>query len=197
MTEKPIEKAQFHGIIKEDKVIISDSEGIDEFFRNSYIGNLEQTEKGQETLVLDPIEVLLLIERNRLLIWENNNKNQEQFNFEKLLEYFIQYDNRLWHKYIIYMDLRKRGYIVRPGYGEGIEFRVFKRGANFEEDAAKYLIYPIYEGSPIELRDLDKISRVAMSSRKDLIVATVDRLSKTIYYSVKKFQLMNIEKESD
>ena len=197
MTEKPIEKAQFEGIIKEDKVIISDSEGIDEFFRNSYIGNLEQTEEGQETLVLDPIEVLLLIERNRLLIWENNNKNQEQYNFEKLLEYFIQYDNRLWQKYTIYMDLRKRGYIVRPGYGDGIEFLVFKRGANFEEDAAKYLIYPVYEGTPIELRDLDKISRVAMSSRKDLIVATVDRLSKTIYYSVKKFQLMNKENESD
>lgn len=197
MTEKSIEKAQFEGIIKEDKVIISDSEGIDEFFRNSYIGNLEQTEEGQETLVLDPIEVLLLIERNRLLIWENNNKNQELFNFEKLLEHFIQYDDRLWHKYIIYMDLRKRGYIVRPGYGEGIEFLVFKRGANFEEDSAKFLIYPIYEGTPIELRDLDKISRVAMSSRKDLIVATVDRLSKPIYYSVKKFQLMNIEKDSD
>ena len=197
MTEKPIEKAQFEGIIKEDKVNISDSEAIDEFFRNSYIGNLEQIEEGQETLVLDPIEVLLLIERNRLLIWENNNKNQEQFNFEKLLEYFTNYDNRLWHKYVIYMDLRKRGYIVRPGYGEGIEFLVFKRGANFEEDSAKFLIYPIYEGTPIELRDLDKISRVAMSSRKDLIVATVDRLSKTIYYSVKKFQLMNMEKESD
>ena len=197
MTEKSIEKAQFEGIIKEDKVNISDSEAIDEFFRNSYIGNLEQTKEGQEFLVLDPVEVLLLIERNRLLIWENNNKNQEQFNFEKLLEYFVHYDNRLWHKYIIYMDLRKRGYIVRPGYGEGIEFLVFKRGANFEEDAAKYLIYPIYEGTPIELRDLDKISRVAMSSRKDLIVATVDRLSKPIYYSVKKFQLMNKEKDSE
>lgn len=197
MTEKSIEKAQFEGIIKEDKVNISDSEAIDEFFRNSYIGNLEQTKEGQEFLVLDPVEVLLLIERNRLLIWENNNKNQEQFNFEKLLEYFVHYDNRLWHKYIIYMDLRKRGYIVRPGYGEGIEFLVFKRGANFEEDAAKFLIYPIFEETPIELRDLDKISRVAMSSRKDLIVATVDRLSKPIYYSVKKFQLMNKEIESD
>jgi tRNA-intron endonuclease len=197
MTEKPIEKAQFLAILKENKVIISDSEAIDEFFRSSYIGNLEQTEEGQEILVLDPVEVLLLIERNRLLIWENNNKNQEQFNFEKLLEYFVHYDNRLWHKYIIYMDLRKRGYIVRPGYGDGIEFLVFKRGANFEEDAAKFLIYPIFEGTPIELRDLDKISRVAMSSRKDLIVATVDRLSKPIYYSVKKFQLMNKEIESD
>jgi len=37
-----------------------------------------------------------------------------------------------------------------------------------------------------------------MSSRKELIVSTVDRLSKPIYYSVKKFEIMNkVEKEED
>jgi tRNA-intron endonuclease len=89
------------------------------------------------------------------------------------------------------MDLRKRGYFVRGGYGDGIEFRVYKRGADFESDSARYLIYPVFEGSPIELRDLDKISRIALSSRKDLIVATVDRLSKPIFYSVNKFEIIN------
>ncbi|MFX0145452.1 MAG: tRNA-intron lyase, partial [Candidatus Hodarchaeota archaeon] len=107
------------------------------------------------------------------------------------------YDERLWQKYIIYMDLRKRGYIVRSGYGDGIDFRVYKRGADFEKDSAKFLIFPVFEGDPIELRDLDKMSRVAMSSRKDLIVATVDRLSKPIYYSVKKFQILNIGEDID
>jgi tRNA-intron endonuclease len=197
MTEKSIEKVQFEGVLKEDKVIISDSEGIDDFYRNSYIGNLDQDDEGQEILILEPIEVLLLIERNRLLVWENNDKSMAQYDFEKLIEYFTQFDDRLWHKYIIYMDLRKRGYLVRAGYGDGIDFRVYKRGADFEKDSAKYLIYPVYEGTPIELRDLDKISRVAMSSRKELIVATVDRLSKPIYYSVKKFQLQNKEEDSD
>ena len=95
------------------------------------------------------------------------------------------------------MDLRKRGYIVRMGYGDGIEFRVYKRGADFEKDSAQFLIFPVFEGDPIELRYLDKISRVALSSRKDLIVATVDRLSKPIYYSVKKFQLLNKEENDE
>ena len=197
MTEKSIEKVQFEGVLKEDKVIISDSEGIDDFYRNSYIGNLDQDDEGQEILILEPIEVLLLIERNRLLVWKSNDKSKSQYDFENLIEYFTQFDDRLWHKYIIYMDLRKRGYLVRAGYGDGIDFRVYKRGADFEKDSAKYLIYPVYEGTPIELRDLDKISRVAMSSRKELIVATVDRLSKPIYYSVKKFQLQNKEEDSD
>ena len=185
-----VEKTQIEGIIRKEKVVISNQEAIEEFYKNSYIGTLV-SENDQEILVLDPLEILLLSERRRILLWEDNDKNKRQHDFESLLEHFTKFDDRLWHKYVIYMDLRKRGYIVRTGYGEGIEFRVYKRGADFINDSAKYLIYPVFEGEPIELKDLDKISRVAMSSRKDLIIATVDRLSKAIYYSVKKFQIMN------
>ena len=191
------EKAQLEGIIEKDKVIISDKKGFEEFYNTSYIGTIEKNSKGQEILILGPIEVLLLCERHRILIWEDNDKNKELHNFESLLTYFTQYDERLWQKYIIYMDLRKRGYIVRTGYGNGIDFRVFKRGADFEKDSARFLIFPVFEGDPIELRELDKMSRVALSSRKDLIVATVDRLSKPIYYSVKKFQILNKGKDNE
>ncbi len=194
-TEKT-EKIQLEGIIEKDKVLIPDEKGIEEFYNSSYIGTIEKNSEDQEILVLNPVEVLLLCERKRVLLWEDNDKNKTLYDFENLLIYFTKCgDDRLWHKYIIYMDLRKRGYIVRTGYGEGLDFRVYKRGADFENDTAKYLIYPVFEGQPIELRDLDKMSRVAMSSRKDLIVATVDRLSKPIYYSVKKFQILNKEEK--
>ena len=190
------EKIQVEGIIDDDKVIIEDSDGIAEFYEGSYIGNLE--EKGKKNiLILDPIEVLLLCERKRIILWEDNDKNKNQYDFEGLLSYFSQFDKELWQKYVIYMDLRRRGYIVRSGYGDGIEFRVYKRGADFNEDVAKYLIYPVFEGAPIELRDLDKISRVALSSRKDLVVATVDRMSKAIYYSVKKFEILSRDIDGD
>jgi len=194
MTEKSNEKAektQVEGIISENRVIISDPEAIQEFYYNSYIGELEKDEQNSEQLSLNPVEVLLLSERKRLVVFIDNNKDNELYDFEGFLVYFSHNDDKLWHKYIIYMDLRKRGYFVRSGYGDGIEFRVYKRGADFETDSARYLIYPVFEGSPIELRDLDKISRIALSSRKDLIVATVDRLSKPIFYSVNKFEIIN------
>ena len=194
--EKP-EKIQVEGIIEDDKVIVSSAEGIEEFYEGSYLGTLKELKDEQKRLILDSLEVLLLTERRRLILWQNNQKDGQQYDFEGLMSYFTQYDERLWHKYIVYMDLRKRGYIVRIGYGNGLDFRVFKRGANFREDTAKYLIYPVFEGSPIELRDLDKISRIAMSSRKDLIIATVDRLSKPTYYSVKKFQILNKVNDED
>ncbi|MFX1363317.1 MAG: tRNA-intron lyase [Promethearchaeota archaeon] len=196
-TSDNLEKVQIKGIINNDKVIVLDPKGIQEFYENSYIGTIEKNEKNDEFLILEPIEVLLLIERNRILLWEDNDENNIQYSFETALENFTQFDERLWHKYIIYMDLRKRGYIVRTGYGDGIDFRVYKRGANFEKDSARFLIFPVFEGNPIELRDLDKMSRVAMGSRKELIVATVDRLSKPIYYSVKKFQILNREESAE
>ncbi|MBY9012669.1 MAG: tRNA-intron lyase [Candidatus Lokiarchaeota archaeon] len=192
ISSEKAEKAQFEGIIENGKVVISDKDGIEEFYHNSYIGTLDKDSENEESLVLEPVEVLLLCERNRILIYSNNNKEDDNlYDFEGLLTFFSQFDDRLWQKYIIYMDLRKRGYIVRSGYGEGLDFRVYKRGADFEKDSAKFLIYPVFEGYPIDLKDLDKMSRVAMSSRKDLIVATVDRLSKPIYYSVNKFEIMN------
>ena len=190
-TDEKVEKNQFTGFIEKDTVIIIDQEAIDEFYNASYIGTLEAEGEGDTRLILNPIETLLLFERNRILVYHDNDIAKEQYSFEEILTYFSQYDDNLWQKYIIYMDLRKRGYIVRAGYGEGIEFRVYKRGADTEKDSAKYLIYPVFEGSPIELRDLDKISRVALGSRKDLIVATVDRQSKPIYYSVNKFEIIN------
>jgi len=201
MNETPnekVEKVQFEGIIDHEKVIITDKDCTEEFYRNSYIGTLEKNSEDGEILVLEPLEVLLLCERNRILLYKDNDKNSDLYDFEGLLIYFTQFDDKLWRKYIIYMDLRKRGYIVRAGYGEGIDFRVYKRGADVEKDSAKFLIYPVFEGTPIDLRELDKMSRVAMSSRKDLIVATVDRLSKPIYYSVKKFEIMNkVEKKEN
>ncbi len=201
MNETPnekVEKVQFEGLIDREKVIITDEDCIEEFYRKAYIGTLEKNVEGREILVFGPLEVLLLCERNRILLYKDNDRNSDLYDFEGLLTYFSQFDDKLWRKYVIYMDLRKRGYIVRTGYGEGIDFLVYKRGADFEKDSAKFLIYPVFEGTPIDLRDLDKMSRVAMSSRKDLIVATVDRLSKPIYYSVKKFEIMNkIEKNED
>ncbi|MHA1803447.1 MAG: hypothetical protein ACTSU4_02810 [Promethearchaeota archaeon] len=106
---------------------------------------------------MEPIKVLLLCERKRILLLENNDKNKKQHDFESLLSYFTQFDDRLWYKYI-YSDLRKQGYIVRLGHGDSMDFMVYKRGADFENESAKYLIYTIFGGSPIELRDLDTIS---------------------------------------
>lgn len=201
------EKRRFRAIVKGNKTTIEDTEGINEFYENSYIG--EKISEGEkELLELTPIEVLLLHERDRIFIIKDEEKSKEisqieisttisqelyekikdnSCSFEELMIYFAKFDSNLWQRYVVYNDLRKRGYFVRAGYGEGFEFRVFKRGADFRKDSAKYLIYPIFEGIPIKLKELDHIARTSLNDRKEVIIAAVDRLSKPIYYNVKKF----------
>ena len=73
-TEK-IEKIQVEGIIERDKVVITDKKGFEEFYSTSYIGTIEKKNNDQDVLVIDAIEVLLLCERNRILLWEDNDVN--------------------------------------------------------------------------------------------------------------------------
>ena len=104
MTEKlndKAEKTQVEGIIKEDRVIISDPEAIQEFYYSSYIGELDKEDHDTEKLSLNPVEVLLLSERKRLLIFIDNDNKNDIYDFEGLLTNFSQYDDKLWHKYII------------------------------------------------------------------------------------------------
>ncbi len=191
--ENEQEKRLFRAFLRDDKAIIEDQDGINEFFDNSYLGNKE-TDDEKDILILEPIEVLLLHERDRIYIAKDDSTEENDLlSFEDLLIYFSKWNKNLWQKYVVYNDLRKRGYFVRAGYGEGFEFRVYKRGADFTTEPAKYLIYPIFEGTPINLNELDKITQTSISSRKELVIAAVDRLSKPIYYLVKKIALEKID----
>ncbi|MEM4643522.1 MAG: tRNA-intron lyase, partial [Candidatus Bathyarchaeia archaeon] len=92
-------------------------------------------------------------------------------------------DENIWAKYLVYRDLRSRGYVVRGGFGLGIDFRVYDRG-DYGKDAAKYLIMTLQEGKPIKLERLTQIIKQCRSLKKDLILAVMSRRGEIVYYSV-------------
>ena len=83
------------------------------------------TMTAQNTLELEILEALLLLERKRFRLY---TEDQATITFEDLLSITAGKDERIWTKYLIYRDLRQRGYVVRMGFGNGIDFRVFPRG---------------------------------------------------------------------
>jgi len=54
-------------------------------------------------------------------------------------------DSEVLTKFLIYRDLRNRGYVVKDGFGFGSDFRVYERG-HFGEKGAKFLIFGLNEG---------------------------------------------------
>lgn len=139
------------------------------------------TLKGQEKLVLEPEETLLLARRQRIQVLDAQGT---ELDFSDLLEQLAEKRPGLWTRFLVYSDLRSRGYVVRTGYGKGLLFRVYPRGSKLNEATAKYFVCAISEGTPLKVTELDAYSSQAKRNRKKLMLAVLDRQGETTYYLV-------------
>ena len=133
--------------------------------------------KSNRKLVLAPYEVLFLVEKG---VIEVSKKSGKKLTFQDLLQYFRRYDKNVWVKYLIYRDLRNRGYVVREGFGLGVDFRLYDRG-DYGKEPAKSIVFGILEGKPISIKELSEVLRKVQNLKKKLILAVVDRRGAVSY----------------
>ena len=84
---------------------------------------------------------------------------------------------------IVYRDLRSRGYVAREGFGAGIDFRIYERGA-YGKDTAPYLVLSTQEGKPLGIDELADALQQCQSQKKEMILAVMNRRGEIVYYSV-------------
>lgn len=178
--EEEIEEKAIARLIKDTAIV--NAEDAQRVYEKGFYGDIQE----DETLKLSPVETLLLVERNRL---EVLNENNEALNFQTLTKIFMKSNSDIWLKYLVYRDLRSRGYVVRAGYGGNINFRLYPRGAKLGTDTSKSLIYTVSEGAPIGLEDLDRVTKLAVSTRKRLTMAVVNRQGEVTYYQVSQVSI--------
>ncbi len=178
--EEEIEEKAIARLIKDTAIV--NAEDAQRVYEKGFYGDIQE----DGTLKLSPVETLLLVERNRL---EVLNENNEALNFQTLTKIFMKSNLDIWLKYLVYRDLRSRGYVVRAGYGGNIDFRLYPRGAKLGTDTSKSLIYTVNEGAPIGLEDLDRVTKLAVSTRKRLTMAVVNRQGEVTYYQVSQVSI--------
>lgn len=167
------------GLLFENGVKISKSQATAELSSRGY-GVAENDE-----LVLNFCEALYLLDRGLL---EIENGKRKKINFKELLQSYESIDENAWAKYLTYRDLRSRGYVVREGFGLGVDFRAYERG-EYGKDTAKYLILSIQEGKPVSLEHLTQAMAQCQSLKKELILAVMNRRGEIVYYSVSQLTL--------
>jgi len=138
------------------------------------------------TLTLSDVEALYLIEREKIQLADESGGS---ISFPALVDLLSKDDRELWLRYLLYSDLRRRGYVVKAGYGRGLEYRVYRRGAVVGKEPAKYLIYGLVEGRPVSVAEIASISNSAKLSKKDLILAVIDRQGEITYYDASEVSL--------
>jgi len=167
------------GLLVEKGAKISKKQSIDELSSRGY-GIAEDDE-----LLLTFYEALYLLDK---VILEVRDKKNKKVSFQELLQLYENIDENAWAKYLTYRDLRGRGYVVREGFGLGVDFRVYKRGG-YGEETAKYLILSMQEGKPITLVDLTNVLMRCQSLKKELVLAVMNRRGEMVYYSVSQFTI--------
>ena len=167
------------GLLVENGVKVSETESADELSSRGY-GVTEN-----DDFLLTFYEALYLSDKGNLDV---ENEKGETVDFQGLLQRYEGVDENAWAKYLAYRDLRSRGYVVRGGFGLGVDFRIYQRGG-YGEETAKYLILSMQEGNPASLKYLTRILRQCQSLKKELVLAVMNRRGEIVYYSVSQLTL--------
>ena len=167
------------GMIDQNGVIVVESVKQQDQLRSKGYG-----EKIKDMYILESYEALFLLYYNRLVL----KKQKSILDFSTFLQTLLKIDLSIFTKFLIFRDLRTRGYIPKEGFGFGNDFRVYERG-QYSRKAAKYVIFGINEGLSVKANILFENIRSIEKMGKEAIIAVIERRGEIIYYKVnqKKF----------
>lgn len=158
------------------KVLIDETRSQDEL-RTRGFGERE----GQE-YVLKPYEALYLLQAKRLVF-----ASKKDVTFDSLFEHLLKHDRNIMTKFLVYRDLRSRGYVAKEGFGFGDDFRVYERG-EYEKKPAKYVVFGINEGANVTARSFASAIEQIEKMGKEAVVAVIERRGEVIYYKASKMR---------
>ena len=138
-------------------------------------------EKSGEKIYYTLPESLFLVEQKKMQIYDHRD---EKISIKKLMQKFQRIDKKFKTKYIVFKDLRKKGYIVKTALKFGAEFRVYEKGKKIGKDHAKWILFPVSETQQLTWHDFSAKNRVAHSTKKNLLIAIVDEEGDVSYYEV-------------
>lgn len=171
MEETPL----VNGELVSDQTCVTDKNMIHELDLKGF-GEIEK-----EKLYLKSFETLYLLYTKRLIL----KKNKKQINFDFFMNLCQMTDSEILTKFLIYRDLRTRGYVVKDGFGFGSDFRVYERG-QYGEKGAKFLIFGLNEGQQEKMGNLQKKIEEITQMGKEPIIAVIERRGEVIYYKINK-----------
>jgi len=138
-----------------------------------------------QRLELSPYESFFLVEKSRIKIVDKDSGGP--LSLHDLVARFSMGKQEVWIRYLVYRDLRDRGYIVRGS--EKFDFEIHGKGAE------RRLVSIVYEGKEANLQELTTLIRYAAKQKKELILAVIDRRTDLVYYSIGEMEFKKLQHE--
>lgn len=132
-----------------------------------------------DRLLLSAYESFYLVEKQKIRVF---SKAEQGLELRDLVRKFSVGKPEIWIKYLVYRDLRDRGYIVREST-KAFDFDIYGKGP------LRRLISIVYEGGEASLNKLGKLLRRSELEKKVLILAVVDRRTDIVYYTLSSLKV--------
>ena len=134
-------------------------------------------------LELSLVEAAYLLDRSRIRISTDATSDKIELDFKAFFQAASSLEKGFEFRYVVYKDLRERGYYVQPGRPD---FRVYPRGGHPGKTPAEFYVLVISERMPLPLKEIIEPVRLAGQMRKKLMLAIVDEESDITFYEVKE-----------
>ena len=138
-------------------------------------------EKKEGRVIYSVYEALYLLEKKKMEIKDGRKK----IKFDSFFELCREKDSGIRVKYVVFRNMRNRGFVVKTALKFGAEFRIYDRGVKPGEDHAKWVLFPVSENSQLTWHDFSAKNRVAHSTKKNLLIGVVDEEEDVTYYEVR------------
>lgn len=158
----------------EDRIIVWNPKVGSYLYKNGFYGKPVGIRKPKHFNFTRPLELSLieasyLLSKNKLRIKRALTK--EVVTYEELKSIGEQYYDRFTEKFLVYTDLRNRGYIIRPGLKFGADFAIYEHGPGI--DHSPLIVHVLSRGVKLSPIELVRAGRLATTVRKKFTIATV------------------------
>jgi tRNA-intron endonuclease len=130
------------------------------------------------SLKLDLIESTFLLESGKISV----KKKSKEMDLESLINYATSIDTSFEIKYLVYRDLRQRGYVVKTGK-QSTTFYVFQRGDIPTKTEPKYIVSAMSERAKCNIKEFSNLLDISSKEKKEFLFAIVDEEGDLTYYS--------------
>jgi len=166
---------QIEGVLIKNKPLILNPD-TQRFLEQRGFGEWEKNK-----FILKPFESLYLLYIGRLALF----KGKKNIDFDSFLQICKKQHEDILTKFLVYRDLRNKGYTVKDGFGFGSDFRVYGKG-DFGEKGAKFLVFGLNEGKQEKIGKLQKKVEEITKMGKEPIIAVIQRQGEIIYYKISR-----------
>ena len=164
-------------ILSNNKVIVQDNKLKSQLIQKGF------GEKTSTDFVLDLVEALYLMQKQKMEIVDSKNKKVGE---KELLALGEKKLKEFYNIFLVYSDLRERGYVAKTGFRFGFHLRVYPKGKKQGEAHSQWVVNVSTQNEKLGMISLSRMVRLSGNIKTTLLQAVVDSENDINYYSLER-----------